>query len=204
MGISPVSLGERQKSTILGPCNARLRIAICLTRYLNGAALWCIHVVWSDNQFRCGLIPLSRVLCAVVPVAPTDYEMCARLLEPHTVLGSAGVQPRVWLLRMLDVQFLSCNGREEVVKWILSSLEVFMEGCWGLCYSRIWYYFTWLLVQTCNNNDSFQIFRPWRWRQYVPSKHQELITPWHGITSQWTVLKYNCVFSLEQQELTVT
>lgn len=95
MGISPVSLGERQNSTILGPCNARLRIAVCLTRYLNGAALWCIHVVWSDNQFWHGLIPLSRVLCAAVPVAPTDYEMCARLLEPHAVLGSTGVQPRV-------------------------------------------------------------------------------------------------------------
>jgi hypothetical protein len=33
------------------------------------------------------------VLCAAVPVAPRDYQMCARLLEPHTVLCSTGVQP---------------------------------------------------------------------------------------------------------------
>lgn len=169
MGISPVSLGERQNSTILGPCNVRLRIAICLTWYLNCAALWCIHVVWSDNQFWCGLIPLSRVLCAAVPRAPIDYEMCTCLLEPHTILGSAGVQPRVWLLRVLDVEFLPCNEGEEVVKWIFQVLRYSWKGVWRLCYSRIWYYVTWLLIQMYNNNDSFQISRPWRWRQYVPS-----------------------------------
>ena len=181
-----MSLGERQNSTILGPCNARLRIAICLTRYLNGAALWCIHVVWSDDQFWCGLIPLNRVQCAAVPVTPTDYEMCARLLETHTVLSSAGVQPRVWLLRMLDVKFLPCNEGEEVVMWILQVLTYSWKGVRRLCYYRIRYYVTRLLVQMCNNNDSFQISRPWSWRQYLPSKCQELITLWHGIISQWT------------------
>lgn len=186
MGISPVSLCERQNSTILGPSNVRLRIAICLTWYLNGAALWCIHVVWSDNQFWCGLIPLSRVLRAAVPVAPTDYEMCARLLEPHTVLGSAGVQPRVWLLHMVDGKFMPCSEGKEIVTWSLQVLRYSWKGVWGLCYSRIRYYITRLLVQMYNNNDYFQISRPRRRRQYVPSKCQEIITPWHGITSQWT------------------
>lgn len=127
--ISPVSLGEGQSSTILGPRNARLRVAIRLTWYLNGAALWCIHVVWCHSQFWSGPIPLCKVLCAAVPVASSDCEMSTCLLEPYTILGSASIQPRVWLLCMLDVEFLSCNWAAKVVKYNSSNLELLMAWC---------------------------------------------------------------------------
>jgi hypothetical protein len=59
---------------------------------------------------------------------------------------------------MLDMEFLPCSEREEVVKWVLQVLRYSWKGVWGLCYSRIWYYITRrLLVQMCTNDDSFQI-----------------------------------------------